>query len=271
MWQPPSCLHRYTPVRPPIDNVRLVRTQVMNEFFSVSMACDNFNHFRQNIIDVQGGWGYQDAWRKMTLEFLGTFWTDFYFVARATGLLGQICQQGEKQPETCENFSLKCLAMMLDPKAQAAHVQVGGGEVPVLLKYDAKRCEASASSYGSPSERRPRYSCVSCIESRNEQWLAYGKRKPGAVQDCVVSQFSKVQDCSHHCSLCERDSRMKRTIDGAGAILTPRWAIHPPTSKDYSKCWNDHLLHYHPAHLTAGEATLQPALKKAKHSLRIEK
>ena len=139
--QPPSCRHSYTPVRPTIDNVRLVLTQVMNEFFSVSMACDNFNHFRQNIIDVQGGWGYQDAWRKMTLEFLGTFWTDFYFVARATGLLGQICQQGEKQPETCENFS-----------------EVGGGEVPVLLKYGAKRCsprKASASSYGSPSERRP--------------------------------------------------------------------------------------------------------------------
>ena len=130
----------------------------MNEFFSVSMACDNFNHFRQNIIDLQGGWGYQDAWRKMTLEFLGTFWTDFYFVARATGLLGQICQHGEKQPETCDNFSLKCLAMMLDPKAQAADVQVGGGEVPVLLKYGAKRCsprKASASSYGSPSARRP--------------------------------------------------------------------------------------------------------------------
>ena len=71
--------------------------------------------------------------------------------------------EGETQPETCENFSLKCLAMMLDPKAQAADVQVGDGEEPVLMKYDAKRFsprKASASSYMSPSQRRPRYSCV---------------------------------------------------------------------------------------------------------------
>ena len=235
-----------------INQARLERPEVFGEFFDVSMACDNFNHFRQNILGIQGSFGFKSAWVKMTMELVGTFWTDLYFFDRAMKL--GICDMTEwKCVHTYKRWTMRAVSICLSP------VEPLDRSVPALHMYEKRSSPGNfASPDGNHADRR-RVSCQSCAEKRKVDWNAAGRIKDGVeVQLCY---FRPVSDTTWYCTLCEPKAASK-AASSSGKQSVHAGVHHPTSSRKYKECWNKHMRAHHPEHTTASAASMERSAQR---------